>query len=131
MLMECPSHMETLHVNTSGHNIMLVVLKILHSNMVHTIVQNSTTVPPPYVGTDYYCESGTYRCCYTTYFYNDSLWDGQQCDYAETSCCTHPNMPWFIKTLNETTIEDIELRLCKNKSYIGDTPLELFEVFVQ
>ena len=50
---------------------------------------------------------------------------------GEAPCCTHPNMPWFIKTLNETTTEDIELRLCKDHISPGDTPLELIELFVQ
>ena len=58
-------------------------------------------------------------------------WDGQQCGGAEVPCCTHPNMPWFIKTLNETITEDIELRLCKFHFSTGDTPLKLVEVFVQ
>ena len=42
---------------------------------------------------------------------NDPLWDGQRCGGGEAPCCTHPNMPWFIKTLSETTTEDIELSL--------------------
>ena len=77
--------------------------------------QNSTTVPPPYVGIDYYCESGVCLCCPPPYFYIDPLWDGQLCGGGEPPCCTHPNMPWFIKTFNESTTEDIELRLCKDK----------------
>ena len=89
--------------------------------------QNSTTVTPPYVGTDYYCESGTPLCCLMS---NDPLWDGQQCGGGEAPCCKHPNMPWFIKTLNETTTEDIELRVCGFMRY-DDTPLELIEMFVQ
>ena len=28
-----------------------------------------------------------------------------------TPYCTNPKMPWFIKTFNETTAEDIELRV--------------------
>ena len=92
--------------------------------------QKSTTVTPPLVGTDYYCESGTQFCCPTSLVYNDPLWDGQQCG-GEALCCTHPNMPWFIKTLNETTTEDIELRLCKDHISPGDTPLKLIELFVQ
>ena len=93
--------------------------------------QNSTAVTPPYVGTDYYCESGVHFCCLMSLFYNDPLWDGQQCGGGEAPCCTHPNMPWFIKTLNETTTEDIELRLCKDHISPGDTPLKLIELFVQ
>ena len=38
-------------------------------------------------------------------------WDvhGQQCSSNEPPCCTSPNLPWFTKTLNATTNEDIEL----------------------
>ena len=93
--------------------------------------QGSTIVTPPYVGTDYYCESGTHLCCPSSLYYNDPLWDGQQCGGGGAPCCTRPNMPWFIKTLNETTTEDIELRVCKDHNSPGDTPLELIELFVQ
>ena len=64
----------------------------------------ATNIPPSYVGNDYYCENGSDT--------NDPLWDGQQCDSVEAPCCTHPSMPWFNKTLNGTTTEDIELRVC-------------------
>ena len=91
----------------------------------------SIAITPPYVGTDCYCEYGTHWCCPTLLIYNDPLWDGQQCGGGEAPCCTHPNMPWFIKTLNETTTEDIDLRVCKNIHSQGDNPLELIELFVQ
>ena len=58
--------------------------------------------PPTFVGTDYYCESGfrasCKRCSFTTFFYSDVLWDGQQCDESERGCCLQPNLPWFCKT---------------------------------
>ena len=97
--------------------------------------QNSKAVTPPFIGTDYYCESGVNNFC-CQYLSNDILWDGQQCDGGEAPCCTHSNMPWFIKTLiNETTTEDIELRLCKESKFLGspdtDTPLDLIEIFVK
>ena len=82
---------------------------------------NNTAQVPSYVGNDYYCESGN-NLGFTAkrFFPDDPLWDGQQCDGAEAPCCTHPNMPWFTKTLNETTTEDIQLRLCINAP-IGET----------
>ena len=88
--------------------------------------------PPPFVGSDYYCESGNNAntCCDFPYP-NDPLWDGQQCPGIEAPCCTHPNMPWFKKTLSETTTEDIELRVCTNQiSSSENTPLELIELLV-
>ena len=96
---------------------------------------NSSVVPPLFVGSDYYCETGDNdkTCCdYSTLYSNDTLWDGQQCPGVEAPCCTHPNMPWFNKTLSETTTEDIELRVCGDQNTDNeDTPLEVIELFVQ
>ena len=90
---------------------------------------------PPYVGSDYYCETGNngYTCCdFTANYPNDPLWDGQQCPGEEAPCCTHPNMPWFNKTLSETTTEDIELRVCAAEDPADeDAPLEVIELFVR
>ena len=78
---------------------------------------------------DYYCESGVKFCCLDDDLSNETLWDGQQCG-GEAFCCTHPNLPWFIKSLNETTTEDIELRLCK-KGIHAYYNTDLIEIFVQ
>ena len=95
---------------------------------------NSTTqphqVPPPFVGNDYYCESGNSNGYNTrNFFADDPLWDGQQC---EDSCCSmHPNMPWFTKTLNGTTTEDIQLRLCVSSGTADEeTLLQLITLYV-
>ena len=92
---------------------------------------------PPYVGSDYYCETGAhvYTCCSNPnrfhLYPNDTLWDGQQCVAEEAPCCTHPNMPWFLKTLNETTTENIELRVCADEVETNeDTPLQVIELFI-
>ena len=93
----------------------------------------STVQVPPYVGSDYYCETGYNAAGVPLVFIpNDPLWDGQQCDGVEAPCCTHPNMPWFTKTLGETTTEDIQLRLCVDQSYndAEETLLQLIELFV-
>ena len=93
----------------------------------------STIQVPPYVGSDYYCETGNNANVIATnrFFPNDPLWDGQQCDGVEAPCCTHPNMPWFTKTLGETTTEDIQLRLCADEP-LGDeeTLLQLISLYV-
>ena len=87
---------------------------------------------PPYVGSDYYCETGNNAASdFYSFFPNDPLWDGQQCDGLEAPCCTHPNMPWFIKTLGETTTEDIQLRLCLDEQPITEEILlQLIMLFV-
>ena len=81
------------------------------------------------------CDDNDTICCdpsFTAFYHNDTLWDGQQCPGEEAPCCTHHNMPWFYKTLSETTTEDIELRVCGNQVILNeDTPLEVIELFVR
>ena len=92
-----------------------------------------TVQVPPYVGSDYYCETGNNAAGVSLIlFSNDPLWDGQQCDGVEAPCCTHPNMPWFTKTLGETTTEDIQLRLCGDQVHndVEETLLQLIELYV-
>ena len=85
----------------------------------------------PFVGNDYYCESVTHTK-YNKLYSNDPLWDGQDCPGDETTCCTSPKMPWFIKTLNETTNDDIELNICGFDYYdVGGTPFDLVEFYIK
>ena len=93
----------------------------------------SSYTAPSFVGNDYYCESGAAFSLQGKIVYDDLLWDGQQCTSLEEPCCSHPNMPWFIKTLSETTTENIELRLCGDDSPTGDEDvlLELIELYIR
>ena len=97
---------------------------------------NGNTQPaPPFIGNDYYCESGyssVVIVCNSSIFTNDVLWDGQQCPGVEAPCCNLSNMPWFIKTLNETTTDDIELRACQSNNFCpGSVPIFLIELYVR
>ena len=60
---------------------------------------------PPYVGSDYYCETGYNQAGYalTDILVDDPLWDGEQCVGEEAPCCTNNTMPWFNKVLGENT----------------------------
>ena len=93
------------------------------------------TYVPEWVGSEYYCESGLFSDQYrqTILYSNDTLWDGQQCNGNEGPCCTNPKMPWFIKDINETSTEDIELRMCgsENPSNDEDTPLDIIELYIR
>ena len=97
---------------------------------------NGTILPPPFVGNDYFCESGLaipfdFNDHVDVLFPDDPLWDGQNCQFGST-CCQLNNPPWFTKNLPNPTTDDIELRLCFTFSEnIGDTPLELIELYVQ
>ena len=95
----------------------------------------STTELLPYVGSDYYYESGNSGNDCGIFHNSDPLWDGQQCGGVdvEAPCCTHPNMPWFIKTLSETTTEDIELRVCTTMKAVPcvTVPIFLIELYIR
>ena len=93
----------------------------------------STAVVPPYVGSDYYCETGNNgEGSLIKFFPDDPLWDGQQCPGEEAPCCTRPKMPWFIKSLNETTTEEIELKLCYyNPTPSAETLLNVIALYVK
>ena len=87
----------------------------------------------PFVGNDYYCESARSEGQSGNIFYsNDPLWDGQDCPGREAPCCTSPKLPWFIKTLNETASDDIELIICgQNNAYIYGSPIDLVELYIK
>uniref|UniRef100_A0A1X7TFL1 ATP-dependent DNA helicase n=2 Tax=Amphimedon queenslandica TaxID=400682 RepID=A0A1X7TFL1_AMPQE len=85
----------------------------------------STVAKQSFIGDDYYCESGNPDSYYQSgvMYPNDPLWDGKQCTSLESPCCTNPNLPWFHKTLPNSTSDFIEMRLCGNESpYAEDTP---------
>ena len=89
---------------------------------------------PSYVGNDYYCEAGTTQSMLSlgTLYPNDPLWDGQQCNYLETPCCTSPQMPFFVKSLNQSITNDIEFRMCSSEGYPDEaTPIDIVELYVR
>ena len=94
---------------------------------------STETTVPSFVGSDYYCESGIASGSWNNVLYpNDPLWDGQQCGGLEGPCCTNSKMPWFIKTLNENTNEDIELRVMADEDTSNeDVPLDIIELYIR
>ena len=90
---------------------------------------------PPFVGEDYFCESGiiypSYPAIYYTFHSNDTLWDGRDC-HSSSTCCSHHNPPYFIKTLNRPTTDDLELRICMfHPVNREDIAVELIELYVK
>ena len=86
--------------------------------------------PPDFVGSHYYCESGTGSSWSNgVYYLSDVLWDGEGCSVGNT-CCSDPNLPWFYHQLNQTTQDDIEVRMCTlegtNIENLLMTKLELY-----
>ena len=89
------------------------------------------TSSPPFVGQDFYCESATrYRPQTYQWFTNNTLWDGEDC-YPGSSCCNNALAPWFRRTLQQSTTEDIEVRWCTTDGLHHDrVGTELLELYV-
>uniref|UniRef100_A0A1X7U5K8 Fibrinogen C-terminal domain-containing protein n=1 Tax=Amphimedon queenslandica TaxID=400682 RepID=A0A1X7U5K8_AMPQE len=93
----------------------------------------STIPSPSFVGNNYYCESGNPNNWYQSglMYPNDPLWDGQNCAALESPCCTNPNLPWFHRTLSNTS-DYIEMRVCGNeRPFAEDTPISFYEIYIK
>ena len=96
----------------------------------------STIRIPPFVGNDYFCESGInepWSSGPSRYILhsNDTLWDGEDC-LPSSTCCSQHNPPYFTKQLPTPTTDDIEARICLYGSlYCANLAVELVELYVQ
>ena len=62
---------------------------------------------------------------------NDTLWDGRDC-HSTSTCCSLHNPPYFTKTLNHTTTDDLELRMClRDPGTYDNLAVELVELYVK
>ena len=85
---------------------------------------------PPFVGGDYFCESGVKYGSSTSGFHpDDPLWDGEGCSNS-SSCCLFNNPPYFTKQLPSRTSDPIEARLCRWENS-DDSPVEFMELYVK
>ena len=91
-----------------------------------------TGAVPPFIGQDYFCETGSRNAVSLNIFYSDDpLWNGQGCGGTST-CCSFNNPPWFCKQLPQPTTDDIELRLCGDFNNMDeDTPIEIVEIYIK
>ena len=89
---------------------------------------------PPFVGEDYFCESGINGNWYSIggwgLYSSDTLWDGEDC-LPSSRCCSHRNPPYFIKQLPTPTSDDIEARICLYEYQNVDIAVALVELYVQ
>ena len=84
----------------------------------------------PFVGNDYFCESGNPNTYWTYKLYTDDpLWDGKECGTQEASCCSASDLPWFHKTFVSST-DYLELRICGDEPNANeDVPISFFDMF--
>ena len=95
-----------------------------------TNIHNTVTIPiPPYVGSDYFCDTASETIAQIKFYPNDPLWDGQGCGRLNT-CCSFNSPPWFMKELPSSTSDDIEMRLCAGRRHYEDINFEVIELFV-
>ena len=85
---------------------------------------------PPFVGQDYFCDTGNPGPGYTDILYADNpLWDGEGC-MATSSCCQFNNPPSFCKQVSTAVADSIEVRICTDDP-VGETPVQLLELYIQ
>ena len=105
-----------------------------HSNCPCFTGQALNTRIPPWVGSDYFCETGIAGASVwpTKKFYaDDPLWDGEGCA-PTNSCCSFNSPPWFSKQLSTPTTDNIELRICTDEHTSNeDVPIESVELYIQ
>ena len=94
----------------------------------------STMRIPPFVGNDYFCESGLnepWEGRHRIFHPNDTLWDGEDC-LPSSTCCSERNPPYFIKQLPAPTTDDIEARICFYAPlYYSNLAVELVEIYIK
>ena len=90
---------------------------------------------PSFVGSNYFCESGTVDESNIFSFHNELLWDGTGCTLAGNTCCTFNSPPYFSIQLLSATTDDIDGRLCgyenRNNPSPADTYITLLELYVK
>jgi hypothetical protein len=98
------------------------------------VTEQRPIMVPSFIGNDYFCETGVppgQQHIDAVFYADDPLWDGQGCGPTST-CCTFNNPPWFCKQLLQSTIADLEVRLCSaNNAALENTPIQLIEIYVK
>ena len=95
---------------------------------------NYNNRPPPFVGNDYFCDTGSEvdaSSMYDTFFGDNPLWDGAGCGLRNT-CCDFNCPPWFYRQLPRPTADRVEMRVCQNHGASNENiAVEIVEIFVQ
>ena len=88
--------------------------------------------PPPFVGNNWYCESGNPNpnAGINSVLPDDPLWDGVNC---EGTCCSDgKSPPWFSVDLPAPSSAYIEARICgSEQSGREDVLIDIFEIYIQ
>ena len=90
------------------------------------------TGPQSFVGSNYYCESGSDDMeDFNKYYLSDPLWDGSGCSSGNT-CCSNTRQPWFQHQLSMMTRDDVEARICREEEFYNEEILiDILEFYIQ
>ena len=93
----------------------------------------STVSVEPFIGDNYFCESGISDNSWSLFYTSDPLWDGEDCGSLEALCCTAPGLPWFHRDYGTNTTTDyIELRVCGDEGTDNeDSPVSFYEIYIK
>ena len=87
--------------------------------------------PPAFVGNDYFCDTAAIHHHPSIFFGNDPLWDGAGCGPLNI-CCSLNNPPWFYKQLLLPTIDDVDMRVCRDGLPTNeDIAIETVDIYIQ
>ena len=98
-----------------------------------TSLTGSNPTIPSFIEDNYYCDTGRHMSSGndTAFYINDPLWDGEGCA-SNSSCCEFNSPPWFCKSLQQPTTDDLEIRLCNRfKSNIADKIVSFVAIYIQ
>lgn len=86
---------------------------------------------PPFIGNDYFCDTGSADDVKNIFYPDNPLWDGEGCGELNI-CCSFNNPPWFSKMLTHRVNDDVEMRICRDAGRLNeDIPIELVEIYVR
>ena len=118
----------------SRHHVYTYAAGVYETNSSYSCPCAGGTNPSPFVGSDYYCESGNPgpNLNSTLMYSSDVLWDRQQCGGDETTCCKPPDLPWSCKTFPNPISEDLEVRICTDQGFNDESmAIESFELYIE
>jgi hypothetical protein len=64
-------------------------------------------------------------------FMDNPLWDGKGCS-LENGCCNQAGLPWFSRSFESPTCDDVEMRVCNDEGTANENILiDQIELYVQ
>ena len=89
---------------------------------------------PRFLQNNYFCETENFSSSDsfspTQLNEGNPLWDGEGCGIIST-CCQFNTPPWFCRMLDQTSTDDLELRICADQMLANeDIQVELIDVYV-